>query len=327
MSSKRPILVVEDLRKRFEIVRRQGFRLKTFSLAAVDGVSFELRAGESLGLVGESGSGKSTLALCLPRLIEPDSGRVWLDGEDLTALSGPYLRQARRRMQLVFQDSAGALNPRLRVGDALSQAVTLADGPVDARYSVAGLLESVGLAPSMARRYPHELSGGQRQRVTIARALAARPEILILDEPVSALDVSLRGQILELLRRLRSELGLSLIFIGHDLGVIEQVVDRVAVLYLGRVVETGKVADTFARPFHPYTEALLAAVPPLRPDPEFLRAQTLTGEVPSPENPPSGCHFHPRCSRSTELCRSRGPCLVELDGRKHACHHPLSSTA
>ena len=325
MSAKRPILAVEDLRKRFQVVRRQGLRLRSVSVAAVDGVSFQLAPGESLGLVGESGSGKSTLALCLPRLIEADFGRIWLDGQDLMSLSGHQLRKARRRMQLVFQDAAGALNPRRLIGDVLSQAAALADdGGTGLGYSTGELLESVGLAPSMAQRYPHELSGGQRQRVTIARALAARPEILILDEPVSALDVSLRGQILELLSDLQSKLGLSLIFIGHDLGLVEQVVDRVAVFYLGRVVEIGDVAETFARPHHPYTEALLAAVPSLRPDPGFLRAPSLSGEVPSPENPPTGCRFHPRCSRSTELCADREPALLHLGGREHACHHPLN---
>lgn len=319
------MLEVRELTKTFSVLRwRHGLPARS-SVKALDGVSLELGPGECLGLVGESGSGKSTLALCVPRLLEPTSGDVLLRKQSILAMSGAKLREARRRVQVVFQSSGGALDPRKRIVDAIRSALR-ACGKKVTDSLVASWLERVGLDESLGRRYPHELSGGQRQRVIIARALAVEPDVLLLDEPVSALDASIRHQILDLLDGLRRASGVAMVFIGHDLSVVERVSDRVAVLYLGKIVEQGKTEDVFGDPVHPYTRALLAAVPPKRPTSDYLSSFVLEGEPPSPENPPEGCAFHPRCERATERCRRVTPTMESEGGRSFACHRPWLSS-
>lgn len=284
-------------------------------IKAVDGVSLELAAGQTLAVVGESGCGKSTLARLLLRLIEPDSGRIELEGQDLSALDERQLLKARRRIQMVFQDPYGSLNPRMKAGDVLEEPLRLHElAPAAQRpQQVRSLLDMVGLPAEAARRFPHEFSGGQRQRLAIARALAAQPRVIVCDEPVSALDVSIQAQILNLLSDLQRELGLAYVFISHDLAVVRQVSSHVAVMYLGRLVETGPAAAVFRRPLHPYTRALLGAVPV--PDPGRPRAvSTLAGDVPSPLDPPAGCRFHTRCAHADEACKARTPPLERWAG-------------
>ncbi len=291
---------------------------------ALDDVSFELAAGETLGIVGESGCGKSTLAKVLVRLEDPTSGSVVLDGIDLTALSGAELRRQRRRIQMVFQDPYSSLNPRKSVGSALEEVLVVHRFGASAgerRARVSDLLELVGLSATFAARLPHELSGGQRQRVGIARALAVAPSVLILDEPVSALDVSVRAEVMNLLTDLQKRLGLSFIFISHDVSMVRQISDRVAVMYLGRIVELGGWKSVLDEPLHPYTEGLRASVP--IPDPSVQQPilATVRGEVPNPANPPSGCRFHPRCPAAVDTCFSVMPELAAV--REHhqvACH-------
>ena len=298
------------------------FRTRAGLVRAVDGVSFSLDRGETLALVGESGCGKSTTARLVLRLIEPTAGTVAFEGQDITTLPGGALRRLRRRMQIVFQDPFASLNPRMTVGATLDEPL-LIHGYGDAarrRERVAELLSLVGLAPEHMRRYPHEFSGGQRQRIGIARALALEPALVVCDEPVSALDVSVQAQVVNLLADLQARLGLSYLFIAHDLAVVKHVASRVAVMYLGRIVETAGRDDLFARPLHPYTRALLAAIP--RPDPaQRLARQVPGGDVPSPLNPPPGCHFHTRCPFAVERCRLEAPTLRTL-GEAHlsACH-------
>ncbi len=300
-------------------------------LQALDRIDLDVGRGECLGLVGESGSGKTTLGRCLLRLLEPDAGEIRFDGVDLTALSRRRLRRLRTQFQMVFQDSAGALDPRLRVGALVAEPLRVhrlvPRAEIDDR--VRALLDTVGLAAALARRYPHQLSGGQRQRVGIARALATRPRLLILDEPVSALDVSVRAQILGLLDELRRRLSLTLIFIAHDLAMVEQIADRVAVMYLGRLVEIGPASRVLGQPRHPYTESLLRAIPV--PDPaRRSRLAVVRGEVPSPLEPPPGCAFHPRCARARgpggELrarCGDQRPRLRDAGADAAvACHYP-----
>ena len=293
-------------------------------LIAVDRVDLEVDRGECLALVGESGSGKTTLGRCLIRLLEPDSGTVRFADEDLLALTGAELRRRRRQFQMVFQDSGSAFDPRLTVADVLAEPLRIHRivAARDRQSHLAALAAKVGLGESTLGRYPHQLSGGQRQRLGLARALAVEPRLLILDEPVAALDVSVRAQILRRLAALRDELGLAMIFISHDLAVVQQIAERVAVLYLGRLVEVGRRSDVFRRPQHPYTVSLLAAVPV--PDPARRTAHAaLAGEVPSPLDPPAGCPFHPRCPIARERCRVEEPALRELDsGRLAACHYP-----
>ena len=291
---------------------------------ALNGVSLTVGPGETLGIVGESGCGKSTLAKVLVRLEEPTSGRVMLDGIDLTALTGSRLRERRRRIQMVFQDPYSALNPRCTAGRALDEVLTvhhLYEGGRGRVRRVSELLDMVGLPPQFAERYPHEMSGGQRQRVGVARALAVEPQVLLLDEPVSSLDVSVRAEIMNLLVRLRGELGLSYLFISHDVAMVRHLSDRVAVMYLGRIVEVGSWSDVLDRPRHPYTRALRDAVPV--PDPRVTRAieYVVAGEVPDPAKPPSGCSFHPRCPISEDVCRTVEPQLLDLaPGHASACH-------
>jgi oligopeptide/dipeptide ABC transporter ATP-binding protein len=307
---------------------RGGLTGRGQHLQAVDGVSLSVQEGETLGLVGESGCGKSTLARCIVRLHEPTAGTIRFDGQDITRLSARRLRALRRDLVMVFQDPQASLNPRKRVDEIVGMPLRIhgmASGAA-LRTRVGELLELVGLSPSHAQRYPHEFSGGQRQRIGLARALATNPRLVVCDEPVSALDVSIQAQILNLLRDLQRELRLTLVFIAHDLGVVRHVSDRVAVMYLGRIVEIAPVDELYAHPVHPYSEALLSAVPV--PDPDVLDSGiVLEGDVPSPIDPPPGCRFHPRCRYATDVCRVEDPPLTADDGKPHpaACHHPLSA--
>jgi len=315
-----PLLAGRDLVKHFPV--RDWLGRRTAAVRAVDGVSVEVLRGETLGLVGESGCGKSTLGRVLLRLIEADEGEIRFEGRDVRALPSTALRHLRAEMQMVFQDPYASLNPRMTVGDALAEPMAL-HGVGDAaarRARVGELLRTVGLRVQHARRYPHEFSGGQRQRIGIARALAATPKLLVCDEPVSALDVSIQAQIINLLRALKARFGLSLVFIAHDLAVVRHVADRIAVMYLGKIVETALGAALFDAPRHPYTRALLAAVP--IPDPAARRKLALlSGEVPSPMAPPPGCRFHTRCPFAQDRCREEEPALDGDDaGHATACH-------
>jgi peptide/nickel transport system ATP-binding protein/oligopeptide transport system ATP-binding protein len=292
-------------------------------LPAVRGVDFDVRAGETLALVGESGSGKTTVGRIVARLVEPDSGSIAFDGEDWLSLSGSALRRRRRDLQVVFQDPQTSLNPRLRVGDQVAEPLRVQRLALRSELGarVRELLEDVGLSPETAERFPAELSGGQRQRVAIARALATGPKLLVCDEPVSSLDVSIAAQIVNLLLDLKERAGLAYLFIAHDLAVVSRVADTLAVMYLGRIVEQGPGDAVLARPLHPYTVALLAAVPVS--DPQAPRPHRLAGEPPSAVDPPAGCAFHPRCPIARPRCREETPSLVEIvSGRSVACFYP-----
>ena len=296
------------------------------TVRAVDDVSFDIEAGETVGLVGESGCGKSTLSKAIMRLVPSCDGRVVLDGQDITRLQGAALNPVRKTMQMIFQDPYGSLNPRRDVGTIIGQPLSVAGwSRRDIRDRVAELMQQVGLPADAARRYPHEFSGGQRQRIGIARALALRPKVIICDEPVSALDVSVRAQVINLLQDLQQQTGVSYLFISHDLSVIEHVSDRLIVMYLGRIVESGRGVDLWRQPAHPYTLALLAAAPVA--DPKLARSRTrsiLQGELPSPLNPPSGCSFHERCPMARERCSHERPVLRTVaGGRTVACHYDL----
>jgi oligopeptide/dipeptide ABC transporter ATP-binding protein len=320
--TERPLVEIEHLVKEFPVAT--GLFAPRARLRAVNDVSLALTRGETLGLVGESGSGKTTLGRCAIRLIEPTSGRITLDGTDLGALRAGELRRFRRRMQIVFQDPYGSLNPRMRVGDAVREPIEVHHlaGNGQARERVRSLFGEVGLDPSYVDRYPHELSGGQRQRVGIARALSVEPEFLVLDEPVSALDVSVQAQVLNLLAELRSRHSLTYLFIGHDLAVVRHVADRIAVMYLGRLMEVAPATDLYAQPAHPYTRALLSAAPV--PDPARKRDRiVLSGDPPSPVRPPAGCPFHPRCfhPRRDQRCISERPELRPIGRAQVACHY------
>ena len=318
-----PLLRINDLVKNFPI--RGGFLGREVDqVHAVDGVSFELFAGETLGLVGESGCGKSTTGRCILRLIEPTSGEIWFEGRNVTEFDHATLTALRRDVQIIFQDPYASLNPRMTVGAIVGEALTihgLAPNRRAFEERVAQLLEIVGLNPDHMRRYPHEFSGGQRQRIGIARALAVSPKMIVCDEPVSALDVSIQAQVINLLEDLRDEFGLTYLFIAHDLAVVEHISTRVAVMYLGRIVELASAAELYATPLHPYTEALLSAVPVTDPAAKRQRIR-LEGDVPNPIRPPSGCHFHTRCPmRQLPLCSTEKPALEEKrPGHWAACH-------
>ncbi len=318
-----PLLTVRDLKVHFPI-RGGLFGAPVGHVRAVDGISFDIHAGETFGLVGESGCGKTTAGSAILRMLHPTSGRIVFEGADIGAATGRALFDLRRQMQVVFQDPASSLNPRISIGKSVGEPLFVHEGlrgrALETR--VGALLETVGLPRAHARRFPHQFSGGQRQRIVIARALALRPKLVVCDEPVSALDVSVQSQVLNLLGALQRDLGLAYLFISHDLSVVRHVADRVAVMYLGRIVEMAETMALFAQPRHPYTQALIGAIP--LPDPVAQRRRKtviVEGEIPSPANPPRGCAFHTRCPLAMDICRASRPELVEdSPGHWSACH-------
>ena len=316
------LLEVKSLKVHFPVWHGLFSRTKQF-VKAVDDVSFRLDSGETLGLVGESGCGKTTLGRAIVRLLEPSAGHVLFEGDDITRLEGAELRARRRKLQMIFQDPSGSLNPRLTAGEAVGEAIDihkLADSPAARQKRIEELLALVGLDPSHAQRYPHEFSGGQRQRIGTARALAVEPRLIVCDEPVSALDVSVQAQIINLLQDLQAKRGIAYLFISHDLAVVEHISRRVMVMYLGKVVEVSDAKSLVDSPKHPYTQALLSAVPVVDPDSKRQRI-VLPGDVPSPIQPPSGCPFHPRCPVAETRCKTEVPLLRELTpGHWAACH-------
>ncbi|NBY45677.1 MAG: ABC transporter ATP-binding protein [Acidimicrobiia bacterium] len=320
------LLSVTNLVKNFELRVNNGARRKKRIVQAVTNVSFHVGRGQTLGLVGESGSGKTTVGRCILRLIEPTSGTVEFEGQDLGALNFEELRALRRKMQIVFQDPFASLDPKMTIGASISEPLIVQNVPGDHTDKVIELLELVGLSADHAQRFPHEFSGGQRQRIGVARALALNPALIVLDEPVSALDVSIQAGVINLFEDLQARLGMSYIFIAHDLSVVRHIADRVAVMYLGKIVEIGEQQDVYEHPTHPYTKALLSAVP--LPDPKTERSRhriMLEGDVPSPVNPPSGCRFRTRCWKAQDVCAQEEPMLtIRPSGQMSACHFPES---
>jgi oligopeptide transport system ATP-binding protein len=323
--SEQPVLVeVRDLRKCFPVTRGIVFSRRVGEVKAVDGVSFQIRRGETLGLVGESGSGKTTVGRALLRLHEPSSGQILLEGEDFLAVSGQRLRVLRRRMQMIFQDPYASINPRLTVGEIVAEPLEVGGGlgRAEIRARVDELLDLVGLDPAARGRYPHEFSGGQRQRIGIARALALSPDLIVCDEAIASLDVSIQAQIVNLLEALQAQFGFAYLFIAHDLSMVRHISDRIAVMYLGKIMESGPAEDVFGAPLHPYTKALMSAVPV--PDPEVEAAREriiLAGDIPSPANPPRGCVFSTRCPVAMEVCSRTAPEYREVKaGHFAACY-------
>ena len=317
------ILEAVDLAKTFGDTGALLFGRKVEEVRAVDGVSLEVVEGETLALVGESGCGKSTLGRLLLRLIEPSAGKVWFEGRDLTALSASEMRKVRQRLQIIFQDPYGSLSPRRSVAQIIAEPLEvfgLVRSARERRQRVAVLMEQVGLQPSLMDRYPRQFSGGQRQRIGIARAISVAPSFIVADEPVSALDVSVQAQIINLMQDLQAEKGFSYLFIAHDLAVVRHIADRVAVMYLGRIVEMGPKRQVYTRPHHPYTQALLSAAP--QPDPDYAsRRIILEGDVPSPTRVPPGCSFHTRCPIAQDICKRERPLLADVgQGQRAACH-------
>lgn len=320
-----PLLSVRNLEKHFPVSRNKGLRKEKLTVKAVDGISFDLFPGETLGLVGESGCGKTTAGRTLLKLIEPTGGEIIFDGRDITNLKPAEMTPLRSQMQIIFQDPFSALNPRQTVGKIISapfeiQKITPEGG---VKKAVEALMARVGLNPEHYNRYPHEFSGGQRQRIGIARAIALKPRFIVADEPVSALDVSIQAQVINLLSDLQREDGISMVFVAHDLSVVQHISDRVAVMYLGKIMEIAKSEEVFGSPHHPYTKALLSAVP--HPDPEAEKTRErilLTGDLPSPINPPSGCVFRTRCWKATEKCENEVPQLLQVGNSQVACHFP-----
>ncbi|MEY4230260.1 MAG: hypothetical protein RLZZ362_1109 [Actinomycetota bacterium] len=317
-----PILQVDGLVKNFDVRSSKGLRVIRRTVQAVSGVSFTLAQGETIGVVGESGSGKTTVGRCILRLIEPSGGSVRFKGQELVGLPLKDLRRLRREMQIVFQDPYASLDPRRTVQEAIAEPFEIQKIAGDNKARVAELLELVGLAPDHAKRFPHEFSGGQRQRIGIARALALDPSLIVLDEPVSALDVSIQAGVVNLLEDLQDRLGLSYLFIAHDLSVVRHISDVIAVMYLGKLMEIGPAEELYMRPAHPYTQALLSAVP--EPDPRLERMRqriVLEGDVPSPIDPPSGCRFRTRCPKAQAICTEEEPALIDRgQGHPVACH-------
>jgi oligopeptide/dipeptide ABC transporter ATP-binding protein len=324
------LVEVQDLAKHFPLTRGAVLRRRAGAVRAVDGVSFDVRRGETLGIVGETGCGKTTTARMMLRLLDPTSGAIAFDGEDITHARSTRLKVLRRDMQMVFQDPYSALNPRQTAGSIIGEPFAIHDlarGGTERRRAVQGLMEQVGLNPEHYNRHPHEFSGGQRQRIGVARAIALRPKLVVADEPVSSLDVSIQAQILNLLRALQRELGLTIVFIAHDLAVVRQMCDRIAVMYLGKIVELASADDLYARPRHPYTAALLSAVPVPDPSAWGRQREILAGDVPSPVDPPAACRFHTRCPRAVRgHCDIQEPLLEPKRGSGvAACHYPLAA--
>ncbi len=324
-----PILQVKDVVKHYPLTRGIIFKKEIGQVRAVDGVSFDLFPGETLGIVGESGCGKSTLARLIMRLEDPTAGQIWFEGEDMASLGAKAMRAKRRDIQIVLQDPYTSLNPRMTVGDIIGEPFDIHPSVIpkgDRKKAVQDLLDVVGLNPEHISRYPHQFSGGQRQRIGIARGLALRPKIIVCDEPVSALDVSVQAQVINLFEQLQDEFNLTYIFIAHDLSVVRHISDRVGVMYLGKIVEVGDEASIYEHPTHPYTQALLSAVPV--PDPvgrDDRRRIVLQGDVPSPANPPSGCRFRTRCWKAQDICTQQEPPLIQIGtagGQYSACHFP-----